>query len=155
VHLRGRLCLLKFWRARETMSNEGSISELEIPQMQPSCSADTQPKSFLALDSLDGRMRGPRRARQVVAELVAELGGNLSARQVADIERAATLAAVAEDARARRLAGDLSVGLNDLVRVDNLADRALRQVRALKPAQPKFSTRDLQSYLTRTHGTKA
>jgi hypothetical protein len=61
------------------------------------------------------------------------LGGNITGAQRAAIERAATLTALAEDAQARRLAGDSSVSLEDLVRIDNAAMRAVKQL-GLKPA---------------------
>jgi hypothetical protein len=101
---------------------------------------------LLTTAHLDGRTRAMKRTRELVAELKAEIGGDLNPAQISAVERAAALAAVAEDARARRLAGDTSIGLNDLVRVDNAADRALRRVRQTATAKPA-STQTLRDYM--------
>ena len=57
-----------------------------------------------------------------------ELGSSLSVAQAAAVERAAALCALAEDTRTRRLAGDTSVSLEDLVRLDSACDRAVRRL---------------------------
>jgi hypothetical protein len=44
------------------------------------------------------------------------------------VEAAAMLAAIAEDAQARRLAGDPGVTINDVVRADGAARRAVRDL---------------------------
>jgi hypothetical protein len=61
-----------------------------------------------SLSDLDGRSLAARRARDLVAALTADLGGddNLSAAQRELIRRAALLAAYLEDAEARWLAGE-------------------------------------------------
>jgi hypothetical protein len=86
--------------------------------------------------SLDGRTIAARRARELVAAFEAELGGVLTAGQRLAVERAAQLVALAEDARSRRLGGDMAVSLEDLVRVDNAASRAVRQLRIGAAAAP-------------------
>lgn len=53
------------------------------------------------------------------------LGGSLTEGQQIAVERAASLVALAEDSRARRLAGDMSISLNDIARLDNVASRAV------------------------------
>jgi len=105
---------------------------------------------LIELSQLDGRTRAARRAREIVSQLSAELGGKLSPIQNAAVERAAALLALAEDARTRRLAGDEAVGLNDLVRIDGSADRALRRLRSIT-ANPSPSSMTLRDYL-RTQG---
>jgi hypothetical protein len=95
-----------------------------------------RPKPHLrTLESLDGRTVGARRAHELAAGFEAEVGGNVTASQRAAIERAACLLAVAEDVRARRLAGESSVSLEDLVRIDNAAMRAVKAL-GLKPGAP-------------------
>jgi len=97
-----------------------------------------RPKPHLrTLGSLDGRTVGARRARELALAFDAELGGNVTGALRAAIERAATLTALAEDAQARRLAGDLSVTLEDLVRIDNAAMRAVKQLGIKPAAAPK------------------
>jgi len=52
------------------------------------------------------------------------------------IERTATLVVLAEGTRVRRLAGDLSISLEDVVRLDNVANRAVRQLGIEKRREP-------------------
>jgi hypothetical protein len=68
------------------------------------------------------------RARKLVATFAAELGGDLTTAMRIAVERAATLVVLAEDARARRLAGDTTISLDDLVRTDRVAAQAVRQL---------------------------
>jgi hypothetical protein len=89
------------------------------------------------LDSLDGRTIAARRARELAAAFEAELGDTLSAGQRIAIERAAALVAIAEDAKARRLAGDRGVTLDDIVRVDGAAARAVKALGIKPGAGPK------------------
>jgi hypothetical protein len=95
---------------------------------------------LLTLDAMDGRTIAARRARELARGFEAELGGSLSVSQRAAIERAATLIAVAEDARARRLAGDQAVTLDDVVRVDGAAARAVKALGIKPGAAPKPPT---------------
>ena len=86
-----------------------------------------RPKPHLrTLESLDGRTVGARRAHELAQGFQAEFGGTVSATQRFAIERAAALVALAEDAKARRLAGDTAVSLEDIVRTDNAAARAVK-----------------------------
>jgi len=98
---------------------------------------------LVGLNDLDGRTSAARRAHALAAALTEELGGNPTTSQGAAIERAATLVALAEDVRSRRLAGDQSISLEDLVRVDAAADRAVRRL-GIKPrtGPPQLSLRD-------------
>jgi hypothetical protein len=81
---------------------------------------------LIAVRNLDQRTRAATRARKLAAEFEAELGGDLTTAMHIAIERAAALTVVAEDARARRLAGDLTITLDDLVRTDRAAAAAVR-----------------------------
>jgi thioesterase domain-containing protein len=93
---------------------------------------------LLTLDAIDGRTIAARRARELARGFEAELGGSLSVSRRLAVERAAALVAIAEDAQARRLASDPAVSLEDLVRIDNTAVRAVRLL-GLKPT-PAAST---------------
>jgi hypothetical protein len=67
------------------------------------------------------------------------IGGDLSAAQRVAMHRAATLIVLSQDAQVRRLAGDLTVSLEDIGRLDNSASRAMRTLgidRERKPAGP-------------------
>jgi hypothetical protein len=83
---------------------------------------------LLTLDGMDGRTVAARRARELARGFEAELGGTLTPTQRIAIERAAALTAIAEDAQARRLAGDLAISLEDVVRTTNASTRAVRQL---------------------------
>jgi hypothetical protein len=76
---------------------------------------------------LDLRTRGGRRAKELIAEFTAALGGQLTPAQALAVFRAATLVALAESARARGLAGD-KICMDDIVRLDHSAERAVRQL---------------------------
>jgi hypothetical protein len=67
------------------------------------------------------------------------------------VDRAATLYALAEDARARRLAGDTVISLEDVVRVDNAAQRAVRMLGIKSSGKTKCPT--LDEYLKAKYGT--
>jgi hypothetical protein len=77
---------------------------------------------------LDGRSRVGKRAIELVRAFERELGGNLSEGQRLAVTRAATMAAIAEDARTRRANGDRAVNLTDLVRLDRVSALAIRQL---------------------------
>ena|SRR6516162_4684374 len=83
---------------------------------------------------LDGRTRAARRAKAVVAELTQAMGGNVTPAQRQAIERAAMLSAVADDLAARQLAG-LPVCLDEVLRADGAARRAVKAALASK-AEP-------------------
>lgn len=83
---------------------------------------------FLTLQGLDGRTVAAKRARELAQCFEAELGGALTATQRVAVERAAPLTAIAEDAKARRLSGDMAITLEDVVRTDNAARRAVKEL---------------------------
>jgi hypothetical protein len=89
------------------------------------CAAPALQKQRLhTLESLDGRTRASQGAHAIMRSFEADLGGTLSAGQRSAIRRAAMLSALAEDATARQLAGE-TVDLDQLVRISNLARRAV------------------------------
>src|SRR5260221_2595517 len=77
---------------------------------------------------LDGRTTAARRAGTLVATFEAALGGELTAALRLAVHNAAALSAIAEDAQAKRLAGDTSITLDDLVRATSAARRAVRDL---------------------------
>jgi len=74
---------------------------------------------------IDGRTRTARRIRELTAGYLAAMGDNASADQRERCERAAQLVALAEDVRRKALTGR-SISLDDVIRVENAADRARR-----------------------------
>jgi hypothetical protein len=88
---------------------------------------------------LDGRTRASRRARELAAGFERDFGGDMSSGRRLAIERAAAMVALAEDAQTRRLAGDQSVSLEDVVRIDNAAARAVKAI-GIKPGKPAGPT---------------
>jgi hypothetical protein len=86
---------------------------------------------------IDGRSAAAKRAKRLTAEYVAALGGSDAVDPVmlAKVRRAAELVVVAECARAKAMQGDAV--LDDMVRVDRLADLAVRRLGLdRKPASP-------------------
>jgi hypothetical protein len=77
---------------------------------------------------LDMRTAAGKRARALAAIFEATLGGQLTDAQRLAISNAAALSAIAEDAQARRLHGDSSVNLDDLVRLVSCARLAVRDL---------------------------
>jgi hypothetical protein len=113
----------------------------EAPQIPPRSDRKTRLKTrLIAVRNLDQRTRAATRARKLAAEFEAELGGNVTTAMHIAIERAAALTVVAEDARARRLAGDLSITLDDLVRTDRAAAAAVKALGLDKRREPTGPT---------------
>jgi hypothetical protein len=95
----------------------------------PSSGADSPSKArILTLGHLDRRTRASRRAAVLAQAFAAEIGGQITDSLRIRIETAAALSVIAEDAQTRRLAGDSSVSLDDLVRAVSAARRALRDI---------------------------
>jgi hypothetical protein len=91
------------------------------------------------IQALDGRTLAAKRAHELAQGFVCELGGTITASQRLAIERAAALAALSEDAQARRLSGSPDITLEDLVRIDNAAMRAVKALGIKPAAAPKPS----------------
>jgi hypothetical protein len=79
------------------------------------------------LRALDGRTIAAKRAAALAETFAAELG-QLTPAQRVRVETAAALSAISEDAQTRRLAGDDSITLDDLVRAVSAARRAVRDL---------------------------
>jgi hypothetical protein len=128
---------------------------MDSPAITPQISAESTPvrSRLRTISDLDGRTRAARRARDLAAAFAADLGGTLTAAQRLAVDRAAALCALAEDARARRLAGDTTISLEDVVRVDNAAQRAVRMLGIKSGGKPKTS--NLNEYLAGKYGTPA
>jgi hypothetical protein len=124
--------------SRETASLENTA---DIAGITGTCMPSIAGKVRLrTLKAMDGRTIGARRARELAKGFAAELGGTIAATQRLAIERAAQLVALSENARVRRLAGDQTVTLEDVVRVDNAAGRAVRALGIKPGAGPKRQT---------------
>jgi hypothetical protein len=112
-------------------------NSVEIPAKKP---RHMRSKTRLCtIQALDGRTLAAKRARELADGFEAELGGSVTPTMRLAIERAAALVALSEDAKARRLAGDTGVSLEDIVRTDNAAARAVKALgkpAAAIPAPP-------------------
>jgi hypothetical protein len=84
---------------------------------------------------LDGRTNSAKRARAITAELEAGFGVGITKVQRQAIERAAMLCAIAEDLACRRLIGQ-PISIDELLRSEGVARRAVRAVLAERPAPP-------------------
>ncbi len=87
------------------------------------------------LRALDGRTVAARRAAALAETFAAELG-ELTPAQRIRVETAAALTAIAEDAQTRRLGGDTSITLDDLVRATSAARRAVRDLGLDRKREP-------------------
>jgi hypothetical protein len=97
-------------------------------------------RRLLTAAHLDRRTRGSKRARSIAAELARGWDGITTVQQQA-VERAGMWCAIAEDLAARRLAGQL-IPLDDVLRAEGVAKRAVRAVlaeRPVPPTPPRFS----------------
>ncbi len=76
---------------------------------------------------VDGRSKAAKRAKELAASFVAQLGKAAAdgAAALAAVQKAAELFVVAEELRARALRGE-TVDLGELVKVEGIADRAVR-----------------------------
>jgi hypothetical protein len=96
--------------------------------------------------AIDGRTPLGRRLRDIADQLADGLGGwsVLTELQAASVRKSAELQALAEDARARKLNGATDVTLDDLVRLDRLAEQSVRRLNlpsaSGKPAAPAAPT---------------
>jgi len=114
----------------------------DSPSVAPRRSAHYGPKHRLkTVAQLDQRTRAAKRITALARTWAAALGDKLTNGQRIAIERAATLTALAEDARVRRLSGDLSISLEDIARLDNTANRAVRAL-GLPTERERESERD-------------
>jgi hypothetical protein len=96
-----------------------------------------------------------RRLRDLADHLAGSLGGwsQLTDLQASAVRKAAELTALAEDARARKLNGATDVTLDDLVRLDRLAEQSVRRLgldRKREPAAP-----DLRAQFRAAYGLRA
>jgi hypothetical protein len=97
---------------------------------------------------ISGRTALGRRLRDIADHLAAGLGGwaQLTELQAAAVRKGAELQALAEHARAARLKGDTSVTLDDVVRLDRLADQSVRRL-GLDRERELAAPPDLKAYL--------
>jgi hypothetical protein len=86
---------------------------------------------LVTLDSIDGRTHAARKVHALMRSYQRELGRKPNLIEAEAIQRAAVLQAIAEDARVRFLRGDKRVTYDAVVRADNCARRALRDLRAI------------------------
>jgi hypothetical protein len=98
------------------------------------------------VEDLDKRSRAGRRAAQLMRQFEVALGGNLTDGQRLAVSRAAVMTAIAEDARVRRLNGAPDVTLDDLVRLDGAANRAVRALH-LDAKRERQQPQGLSEYL--------
>jgi hypothetical protein len=100
-----------------TMTTEASKTEATKSRPEPAYRKPTQTRA--------GRLR-----KEMIADFVAALGGNVSPIVMRNIIRATDLAMLADRARAELAAGRTTI--NDVVKLEGAADRAVRRLN-LKP----------------------
>jgi hypothetical protein len=91
-------------------------------------------------DETDGRSSANRRITKLARMWVAELG-DVSVVDMISIRRVVELAVAAEELRGRILRGERTsdTALNSLVRLEGIADRAIRRLRSSSKREPKLT----------------
>jgi hypothetical protein len=92
------------------------------------------------LTGIDGRLPQARRRRDIYRAIMDSLGNPDDVLVRAQVLHAAELIVAVEEQRRRATLGE-SVDLNGLVRLSNLADRALRKLKAPSPKTPFLAER--------------
>lgn len=109
----------------------------ELPSAEPAPSRLQRRRGrYRKVVELDLRTRAGRRARELIQQFETALGGTITDGQRLAVHRAALLTSLAEDKRARSLAGE-PINLDDLVRIDRLAMQAVRLLGIDLLSQPK------------------
>lgn len=98
------------------------------------------------LPGVDGRSPGARRFHDIVTDLAAEVGGDLSTAERLILRNAATLQIAAEDLAAAQARGE-PVDPDALARAANGAVRALAALKRLRPAKGKRERRTAHDVL--------
>lgn len=98
---------------------------------------------------LDGRTAAARRVREVADTFAKALGGVLDPLKRDAVQRAAELQVTAESLRTRSLRGE-PVAPGDLIKAENLADRARRSLRI--GDTPARTVRPMRERLMRSAG---
>src|SRR5262249_53038375 len=116
-------------------------------EMQPKLGRIRRRKArFQSLSDLDMRTHAGQRAKGLLTQFTEALGaGEVTDGMKLFAGRAAVLCALAEDTRMRRLNGDASVNLDDLVRLDRVAAAAVRSL-GIRATLPKPATPSLADY---------
>src|SRR5262245_41789087 len=107
--------------------------------MQPVSARSRQRKARLrTLDHLDQRTRAAKRARSLAGTFEAALGGTLKLTdaQMQAVRNAAAAVAISEDAQARRLQGDTSVSLDEVIRAARHARAAVHDLGIDRQREP-------------------
>lgn len=115
----------------------------------PTCRSSITNGRHRVAGPVDGRSAAGRRMRDLMAIYAESLGGaeQLSDHQVTAVRRAAELVVIAETARAAVLEGK-STDLDGLVRAENMAGRAVRQL-GIRPVAAKPKGPTLAEHLAR------
>jgi hypothetical protein len=90
---------------------------------------------LMTVAHLDHRTRASKRACALAAELARGWDG-ITEGQRQDIDRAAAYTAIAEDLAARRLSGE-RISMDELLRAEGVARRAVRAIVAERPTKPR------------------
>jgi hypothetical protein len=85
------------------------------------------------LDQIDQRTRSARRTRELIALWTKVLGGDVTPVQSMALVHAAACQALCEDLQARALSGDTTITPEQVVKLSNIAQRAIRALNL--PAQ--------------------
>ena len=124
-----------------------SIAEI-VRETSLQCPGDRRglPGKTGAVAGLDGRRRAARRLRVIAADMEAELPAPLTNSMRALVKRASELALAAEMLRGEMVRGG-PVVVSEIVKLENLASRAARDLRNRAAAPGPTSGPSLSEYL--------
>jgi hypothetical protein len=111
--------------------------------------ADTVP-TLRRIARIDGRSKAAKRVKELAAGYIARLGGGRAdAATLVAVQKAAELAALAEELRGKALRGE-AVDLDGLLRLEGACARAVRSLR-LPTADPTRDSPSLTDYLAQRY----
>jgi hypothetical protein len=116
---------------------------VEISARSMADSIPLSPRRARNIAGLDGRLRTARRLKSALAELVAQFGDA----ETPLLQRCAELQVLATSARARLVRGDTGITIDEVVKLENLSARALRDLRARTKRGPPSAGPTLAEYL--------
>jgi hypothetical protein len=124
--------------------------------MQSSAAKEDQPDSTKPRNWRHRKLENARRRQeklcrqQFVEGCITALGGRITALQMVEIERAASLTLLAQDIRARALRGE-TIDIGDMVRLEGALSRVLRSLN-LPPPNAAAPVQTLQDFLASHEG---
>ncbi len=117
------------------------MAAMEIATGSRTNTAPTKVRSRTERARYNGRSREGRAVSRLADELKAALGAPVDRVTLRAVQRAAELSFIASELRARRLRGE-AVDVEEIVKAENAADRAVRRLGIKQRAEPYVPLRE-------------